>query len=116
MNEAHSPALEICAQAEERILEVQRLLLEPSTESLDYIRAELAEVIGGLRQIGKARPIDPALRGPLQRLGSSTRTLARQIEHGANLYMGFVQLRLASGYTRQGLPSVHHSARNSVEA
>lgn len=116
MNEAHSPALEICAKAEDRIREAQRLLLDPRPATLDRAVSELAEVIGGLRAIAAERPIDPELRSTLQRIRTMTRLLARQIEYASNLNLGFVQLRLAHGYTRQGLPFVHNSARNSVEA
>jgi hypothetical protein len=116
MNEAHSPVLEICAKAEERIREAQRLLLDPRPATLDQVVAELAEVIGALRAIAAERPTGTELRGALHRIRAMTRLLAKQIEYASNLNMGFVQLRLAHGYTRQGLPFVHNGARNSVEA
>lgn len=114
MNQPHLPALEICAQAEDRIRQAQQLLLEPRPETIDRAVAELMEVIGALKQVRP--PITSDLRDPLQRIRTVTRALARQVEHASNLYMGLVQLRMANGYTRQGLPLVHSSARNSVEA
>lgn len=116
MNDAQSTALEICTKAEDRIRKAQSLLLETRPEALDGAVAELADVIGDLREVGK-RPVDPSLRAPLQRIRTTASLLARQIEYASNLNLGFVQLRLAHGYTRQGLPLVHSSsARNSVEA
>lgn len=114
MNEAQKSALEICDQAERRIREAQRMLIDPRRETLDSVQSELAEVIGGLRGLG--RSLQPELRAPLQRIRAEAGTLSRQIEHASNLYMGYMQLRVNHGYTRQGMPMVHTRAGNSVEA
>lgn len=115
MNEPQS-AVEICASAEKRIREAQRLVGDLHPESLDRAMTELAELIGELRGLVKQQARQPELLDMLERVRAMAHLLARQIEHASNLYLGLVQLHLATGYTRQGAPSVASGARNSIEA
>lgn len=108
-------ALEICASAEDRVRRAQGLLADPRVESLEQALGELASVIGALEEISHGA-LESGLRAPLERLRAMAGLLARQIEHASNLYLGFIQLQLANGYTRQGLPLVAGETRNSVEA
>jgi hypothetical protein len=98
--------LESCHAAEAKIQDVEKLLLEPCPEILDRCEKELREVIGlleGLVSAGKRDWTPEAVEG-LYRIRRRAGTLRRQIEHASNLWAGWLQLRLGTGYTERGRP------------
>ena len=98
--------LESCHSAEAMIQAVEKLLLQPRPEILDRCETELRDVIGileGLVYAGK-RDWTPEAGAAFQRIKQTAGRLHRQIEHASNLWAGWLQLRVGTGYTHQGRP------------
>lgn len=98
--------LESCHAAEAKIQDIEKLLLEPSPEILERCERELREVIGlleGLISAGKRNWSPEAVDG-LYRIQRKACSLRKQIDHASNLWAGWLQLRLGTGYTERGRP------------
>jgi hypothetical protein len=99
-------SLESCLAAEARIQVVEKLLLEAHPDTLDQCETELREVTVILEELvstGK-RDWTPEYRAAFQRIQQTTGRLRRQVEHASNLWAGWLQLRLGTGYTERGRP------------
>ena len=118
MEERTQSVLEFCQRAETTIREVQQLLLDPRPGMLERCQAELQQVIVGLQTLvseGSSAP-NPEVSSSLRQIQQATRPLRLQIEHASNLCLGWIQLRLGTGYTEQGLPVLMAGeARSSFE-
>ncbi len=115
-DQATPSILESCLAAAAKLRQVQQLLLEPGT--LDRSAAELNEVIATLEQLVSASSPDwgPAESASLHQIKRAAGRLRAQIEHASNLWAGWLQLRMGTGYTEQGLPVfVNHEAGSCFE-
>ena len=102
-----------------RIREVRQHLLHPSPEVLDRCAAELSEVIVALETLVAAGSgnLSPAASRSFHQIRTAARGLRLQIEHASNVCLGWMQMRLATGYSRRGLPVfVEGGAASSFEA
>ncbi|MGD1090859.1 MAG: hypothetical protein ABSB35_02575 [Bryobacteraceae bacterium] len=98
--------LESCHAAEARIQAVERLLLESRPGSLEQCETELREVAVILQRLvseGKGH-FSPETGAAFKRIKQATGRLQRQVEHASNLWTGWLQLRLGTGYTDRGRP------------
>jgi hypothetical protein len=98
--------LEACLHAEARIREAGQWLLDVRPGSIDRCQSELqqvAAVLEGLAAQGTFHA-NPPLSSALLRIRRSAHALRFQIQYASNLYLGWIQLRLGAGYTKQGLP------------
>jgi|SRR5580704_1393253 hypothetical protein len=98
--------LESCHAAEARIQVVEKLLLESRPGSLDQCEMELREVAIILQQLiseGK-RYWTPETGAAFKRIKQAAGRLQRQVQHASNLWAGWLQLRLSTGYTNRGRP------------
>jgi hypothetical protein len=122
----HESALESCQRVETILREVQRLVLDPGTETLAQCETELGQVatlLEAMREsITEERPEatapwgNAAIRQALQEIRRMTGKLKAQFEHGSNYCMGLLQVRLGTGYSEQGLPVlIPNEARSSFE-
>jgi hypothetical protein len=96
-------ALETC---EAGIREAGQLLLDARPEAVDRCQAELQRVAETLERLVAEGTIaaDSRIAPALMRIRQSTGVLKVQTEYAANLWSGWLQLRLGTGYTDQGLP------------
>jgi hypothetical protein len=111
-------ALESCHATEARIQEVEKLLWEPRPDVLERCEGELREVIillHGLVTAGK-RNWTPETAAAFQRIARSAGRLRRQVEHASNLWAGWLQLRLGTGYTESGRPVFSREPGSTFEA
>lgn len=95
-----------CLFAEAKLQEVRQLLLDARPESVDRCQNELQQVATLLERFvsqGALRS-NPGASTALLRIRQSASALKFQIEIASNLCFGWIQLRLGSGYTAQGLP------------
>jgi hypothetical protein len=95
-----------CLHAEAKLREVSRLLLDIRPEAVERCQSELQQVIAALERLVSAGlfQANPRASATLVRIRRSARALRLQIEYASNLYFGWIQQRLGTGYTRQGLP------------
>jgi hypothetical protein len=95
-----------CLLAEAKLLEVRKMLLDPRPEAVDRCQSELHEVVTVLEQLisGGALPSDPGVSTALLGIRRLAQALKLQIGYASNLCFGWIQLRLGTGYTAQGLP------------
>lgn len=110
--------LDACRGAEAKIGDVQRLLLDPKPETLDRAMAELADVAATLHGLAKSgsQKWPPAAIESFHKIRQATRALRPQIEQASKFCVGWIQIRLGTGYTRQGSPVfVESEARSSFE-
>jgi len=111
-------ALDACRAAEAKLGDVQRLLLDPKPETLDRAMAELTEVATVLNTLVKSgtQKWNPAALASFHQIRLSARALRPQLEHASKFCLGWIQLHLGTGYTRQGSPVfVESEARSSFE-
>jgi hypothetical protein len=115
-------ALAACRAAEANLAEVQQLLLNPTPETLDRARADLAGVVAVLNTLVNSIPRTGGQKWPPAALASfhqirlAARSLRPQIQHASKFCLGWIQTRLGTGYTQQGSPVfVEGEARNSFE-
>jgi hypothetical protein len=104
--EGTQTALEACQHAEARIREVQQLLLDARPETIDHCEVELQQVVGLLERLvtkGTSQ-MSPPVSSALDGLRRSAQILKLQTEYASNLCLGWIQMRLGTGYTEQGLP------------
>jgi hypothetical protein len=109
---------EACQETENKIIEAQRLMAGARPETLDLCLTELGHAIAILEQLvaGNSRDWTPAVSASFHRIRRTTARMNRQIEHGSNVCMGWMQLRHSTGYTQQGRPEfMRNQARNSIE-
>ena len=102
-------ALAACRAAEANLAEVQRLLLNPTPETLDRARADLAGVVAVLNTLVNSIPRTgqkwpPAAVASFHQIRLAARGLRPQIEHASKFCLGWIQTRLGTGYTQQGSP------------
>lgn len=111
---------ESCQAAEERIQAAQQLMLDqPRPETLDRCLTELSRVTAILEGMatGNARDWNGEVRASFLRIKLASQQLRLQIEHASNFWRGWIQLRMGTGYTRQGLPELaRNETRSSIEA
>jgi hypothetical protein len=110
--------MECCRLAETTIRKVQRLMLEPRPGVLDRCQIELQQVIHALDALVSeaSRPKNPAVQSSFGRIQDAARALRLQIEYASNFCLGWIQLRLGTGYTERGLPVLEPGeARSSFE-
>ncbi len=110
---------ESCKAAEETIQTAQQLMLDPRPEAMDRCLTELSRVAAILEglAVGTSRDWNAELRASFLRIQIANRRLRLQIEHASNFWRGWIQLRLGTGYTRQGLPELAQGeTRSSIEA
>ncbi len=110
---------ESCQAAEERIQAAQQLMLDPRPETMDRCLTELGRVVAILENLatGNARDWNPEIQAAFLRLQAANSRLKMQIEHASNFWRGWIQMRMGTGYTRQGLPELARSeAGSSIEA
>ncbi|HEY1757509.1 MAG TPA: hypothetical protein VGG72_19205 [Bryobacteraceae bacterium] len=102
----HREIEEACLEAEARLREAARCLLDVRPEAVERCQDELQQVIAALEPfVSKgALQANPRVASALLRIRWSAQALRLQIKFASNLYSGWVQLRLGTGYTRQGLP------------
>jgi hypothetical protein len=113
-----TPALDACRAAEEKLRQVQQLLLDPDPENLETGLTELSEVSATLETLISAGSQDwsPAMPAALRQLKRASDDLRTQIEHASHFWLGWLQLCLGIGYTEQGRPAfVDHEARSCFE-
>lgn len=124
-------ALESCQRIETMLREVQQLALVPQAETLTECEAQLGaitalletlyrllteEAVDDSSTVAGVLQRNPALRSALQQIQRTARTLKAQFDHGSNYCMGLLQVRLATGYSEQGLPVlIPSTARSSFE-
>ena len=116
--EKTASALATCRAAEEKIGKIQQLLGNPGTESVERAIAELSEVAGLLNSMISTRAyrFHPAAQDSFQEIRRLARGLRPQIEHASAFCLGWIQVRLGTGYTRQGFPVfVESEARSTFE-
>jgi hypothetical protein len=116
--EKAASALAACQSAQEKIGNVQELLRNPGTESVERAISELSEVAALLNSMisTRAYKFHPAAQASFQEIRRAARSLRPQIEHASKFCMGWIQVRLGTGYTRQGFPVfVENEARSSFE-
>jgi len=109
---------EACQETENKIREAQRLMAGARPETLERCLTELGHAIAILEQLvaGNSRDWTPAVAASFYRIRSAAARLNQQIEHGSNVCLGWMQLRLSTGYTQQGRPEfARNRARNSIE-
>jgi hypothetical protein len=95
-----------CLQAEAKLREAGLFLLNFNPQAVERCQEELRLVIAmleGLVDEGSFQA-NPGIAATLLRIRRSAQALRMQIRYASNLYSGWIQLRLGSGYTRQGLP------------
>jgi hypothetical protein len=95
-----------CRAAEVMIQDVEQLLLESRPDVLDRCETKLREVTGileGLISAGK-RDWTPEAGAAFRRIKRAAGRLHQQVEHASNLWAGWLQLRLGTGYTDRGRP------------
>ena len=112
-------AVESCRQAQIRIREVQRLLLDPRPQTLDLCEAELSRIAAVLKELvsSDSSAWGPGMLASLQQVQRGARRLGQQIEHASNFCLGWIQLSFGTGYTRQGRPVfANREAGTSFEA
>jgi hypothetical protein len=117
--ERQESILAACRGVEAKIDEIGRRLLDPRPEAIDRCQNELHEVAVVLRRLVAEGgfPRNSALSSTLSDIRRSAQTLKIQAECASNLCSGWLQLRLGSGYTKQGLPLlVRHESGSSFEA
>ena len=102
-------ALESVRLAQAKIGCVRELLLTPTVQSLDRCLDELGETAGLLNTIiqegtegGGALPPEIALAA--REIRDSARNLRLQIGYASQFWLGWMQIRLGSGYTAEGSP------------
>jgi len=116
--QTNSSVLDFCESLEVRIEMVQRLMLDPKPESLDHAVAELAEVVTALQALATSKPqkANSTILPALHKIRSGARTLSAQIDQASNFCRGWIQMRLGTGYSDNGLPIfVQSEARSSFE-
>jgi hypothetical protein len=96
-------ALETC---EAGIREAGQLLLEARPEAVDRCQAELQRVAETLERLVTEKTIgtDSRYVSAVKRIRESASVLKIQTEYASNLWSGWLQLCLGTGYTDQGLP------------
>lgn len=110
---------ESCQAIEQKIQAAQELIINPSPETMERCLAELSRVASILEGLatGNSRDWSPEVHASFHRVRAAARRLGLQIEHASNLWRGWIQLRMGTGYTRQGLPELTQgTSRSSVEA
>jgi hypothetical protein len=97
---------ESCSAVEAKIQEIQQLLLAPSVETLERCEMELARVASLLEGLisGGSKEWTPAVAASLRSIQQAARRWQAQIVHASNLWQGWLQLKLGTGYTGEGLP------------
>ena len=100
------PALDVCLQAEAKIHEARQRLLDARPGDIEGCRNELNQAAAVLERLVSegAFPASFPAWAALLRIRRSAHALKLQIEYASKLYCGWIQLRLGTGYTRQGLP------------
>jgi hypothetical protein len=110
---------ESCRAIEEKIQAAQQLIINPSPETMERCLAELsrvATILEGLAS-GNSRDWNAEVHASFHRVRGAAQRLRVQIEQASNFWRGWIQLRLGTGYTRQGLPEIAQGAsRSSIEA
>jgi hypothetical protein len=110
---------ESCQAAEASLLSAQTLMLDPRPEAVDRCVAELSRVAGILEHLatGNARDWNPEVTAAVLRIQAANTRLRGQIEHASNFWRGWLQIKVGTGYTRQGLPEIPASDNHSsIEA
>lgn len=104
--ETRETILESCRFIAARMGEAQARLLQPGLEALDHCTTELSEAIVALERLAAAGPEywSPEAGPWLREIKSAAGRLRPQIEHASRVCLGWIQMRLATGYTRQGSP------------
>lgn len=118
MNLDEDTAASELAAAEAKIGGVQDLLLNPRPETLDRAIGDLAEVVAVLNNLVSSgvEKWNPATVNSFHQIRRAARALSPQIEHASTFCMGWIQMRLGTGYTQQGFPVfVEGEARSSFE-
>jgi hypothetical protein len=109
---------EACQETEAKLLEAQHLIADPRPEKLERCLVELGHAAAILEQLvaGSSRDWTPAVSASFHRIRSASSRLQQQIGHGSNICLGWLQLRMGTGYTQQGRPEYAPTrARNSFE-
>jgi hypothetical protein len=98
--------LDSCLRAEAKIQEIRQMLLDPRPDAVERCQNELQQVVSALEGLISKGPFsfDPPASSALLRIRRSAHALKLQIEVASNLCFGWIQLRLGTGYTAQGLP------------
>jgi hypothetical protein len=110
---------ESCQAIEEKIQAAQRLIIDPRPETMERCLAELSRVAAILEGLatGNSRDWNAEVQASFHRVRVAAQSLRVQIEHALNLWMGWIQLRMGTGYTRQGLPELAAGeSGSSIEA
>jgi hypothetical protein len=113
-------ALDSCRAAEAKIQEAQRLLSVAGREGLDHALNLLDQAIALLETVVSLGPDSlgprtgsPALLAAFHRIKRSARMVGLQTEFASNFWQGWLQRRVGTGYTEQGLPVfVDHGAKS----
>jgi hypothetical protein len=102
--------------AEGKLREVRQMLLDARPESVDRCQSELQQVVAVLERLVSdgALQTNPSVSSALLRIRRSAHALGLQIEYASNLCFGWIQLRLSTGYTAQGLPVLRASEPGST--
>ena len=99
---------EVCLDAEARIRRIQEILIDLQPESLDRCESELRDVIELLQALLSEEipvPNEPN-RAAVSQLRRTVARLGTQVSLSANLFQGWAQLLLGTGYTAQGKPAL----------
>ena len=110
MTPQQESALEACQQVNTILREAQQGVLVPGTDMLAQWETELGRAAALLEELQQSMMEhgvprrNPALRKAIQEIQRTADRLQVQFEHGSNFCMGFLQFRLGTGYSEQGLP------------
>jgi hypothetical protein len=98
-------AAEACREAESKILQAQEMLAgDARPETVEQCAAELAEAAELLRALDAAQGLDAEASASLERIRTAARQLGPQMQQASQLCLGWMQLRLGTGYTLKGSP------------
>jgi hypothetical protein len=111
-------ALESVQLAQAKISSVRDLLRTPSAPTLDQCLDELGETARILETIIKdgKYELTPEIARACREIRDAARSLRLQIGYASQFWLGWMQMRLGSGYTSKGAPLLQESqARGSFE-
>jgi hypothetical protein len=111
-------ALESVQLAQAKIRSVRDLLRTPSAATLDQCLDELGETARILEIIIKDAKYEltPEIVRACREIRDAARGLRLQIGYASQFWLGWMQMRLGSGYTSKGAPVLlENQARGSFE-
>ena len=104
--EEEARVLDSCRLVEAKIETIEKAVLESRPNLLDQCEADLREVAAILQSLISSgnKQMPREARESLDRIRRTSIRMQRQVEHGSNLWIGWLQLRLNAGYTNRGRP------------